>query len=57
GTVFCMLDRLDKCDKASMRLLVAKFRDFFLLECLKRPGGGFKLVIVSWKIAGLDAFS
>ncbi|KAH8747739.1 ankyrin repeat-containing domain protein [Diaporthe sp. PMI_573] len=57
GTVFCALDGLDECDEASTRLLVAKFRDFFSSERSKRPGGGFKLVIVSRKIAGLDAFS
>ncbi|KAM0254594.1 hypothetical protein ACHAQJ_006630 [Trichoderma viride] len=55
GKVFCVLDGLDECDDASIRLLVDKFCKYFS-KTSKSGGGRFKLAIISRKIARLDVF-
>ncbi|KAL7802714.1 ankyrin repeat-containing domain protein [Trichoderma afarasin] len=55
GTVFCVLDGLDECDKESSSLLAEIFYEYFL-ESPKLSGLKFKLAIVSRKIDELNVF-
>ncbi|KID85179.1 NACHT and Ankyrin domain protein [Metarhizium guizhouense ARSEF 977] len=53
GMVLCIIDGLDECDGESTSLLVGKFCDFFSPD---KPNKMLKLVIVSRKLKGLEAF-
>jgi hypothetical protein len=55
-TTFCLLDGLDECDDASLRLLTTKFSHYFSSAHSTQSHRGFKLAIVSRKISELEIF-
>ncbi|CEO59719.1 hypothetical protein PMG11_04384 [Penicillium brasilianum] len=56
GLIFCVLDGLDECDDASLRLLTTKFHKYFSSGHSIQSHRGLKLAIVSRRISGLAAF-
>jgi hypothetical protein len=56
GTLFCVIDGLDECDRDSTRFLLTKFAKFFSPESSEPTGSELKMVIVSREISGLEMF-
>ena len=54
GTIFCVLDGLDECNEDTSRVLVPKIADMFSPQKSQPTITGFKLVIVSRDIPGLQ---
>jgi hypothetical protein len=57
GTIFCVIDGLDECEKSTLDVLLPRLMALFENEALSSGKGTFKLAIINSYIPGLEDYT